>query len=155
MRRKIKVILKETIEGFGERGAILEVSAGYARNYLFRKDLAAEATPQNLKLFEENLKRLRKLEAIELQKLRDLAEKLDSTSIVYKVKSNEKGELYAAISPKGIAEKIREITGISVEEKGVELDSSIKQEGVYLINVNLKKDIKTSFWLWVVEDTTG
>ena len=103
----MKVILKENIKSIGKKDEIVNVSDGYARNYLFAKKLAVEANNENLsklkaKKDSENYKK-----DIEKQEAKKVAEELEKIKLQFKVKQGENGKIFGGISSKEIAEKLQ------------------------------------------------
>ena len=122
----MKVILKENIKSIGKKDEIVNVSDGYARNYLFAKKLAVEANNENLsklkaKKDSENYKK-----DIEKQEAKKVAEELEKIKLQFKVKQGENGKIFGGISSKEIAEKLEKQQKIKVDKKKIELRESIK-----------------------------
>ena len=112
----MKVILKENIKSIGKKDEIVNVSDGYARNYLFAKKLAVEANNENLsklkaKKDSENYKK-----DIEKQEAKKVAEELEKIKLQFKVKQGENGKIFGGISSKEIAEKLEKQQKIKVDK---------------------------------------
>ena len=94
----VKLLLKESIKHVGKVGDIVEVSPGYARNYLLPKDLAVEPTPNNVKKIEARRKEIERLEAERRKEQAQLIEKLKGVEVTLERRANEQGHLYGAVS---------------------------------------------------------
>jgi large subunit ribosomal protein L9 len=127
----MRVILIENIKGLGQIGETREVSSGYARNFLMPKKLVILATAENLKQINE-LKKNKVLSLQEeLQKMKEIAEKLKDYKLIIEAKADEKGNLYAAITSKKLAEALKE-RGIQVNPDYIEtVSGQIKKVGVH------------------------
>lgn len=137
----MKVILKENIKSIGKKDEIVNVSDGYARNYLFAKKLAVEANNENLsklkaKKDSENYKK-----DIEKQEAKKVAEELEKIKLQFKVKQGENGKIFGGISSKEIAEKLEKQQKIKVDKKKIELRESIKTLGITKVSIKLYEGI--------------
>ena len=145
----MKVVLLEDVKGTGKRDDIKEVSDGYARNFLFPKKLAKEATPtilndiKNKKKAEEHK---RQLELEQAQKDRDL---LDGQGYVIKAKSGTGGRLFGAVTTKEIAQVIKDKSNIDVDRKKIILETDIKQHGSYEVEIKVHSGISAKIYLFV------
>ena len=102
----MKVILKENVKSIGKKDEIVNVSDGYARNYLFAKNLAVEATPGNLSKLQTKKDSAAFKKGQEKQEAEKVAEKLSKITLEFKVKAGENGKIFGGISSKEIAEKL-------------------------------------------------
>jgi len=137
----MKVILKENIKSIGKKDGIVNVSDGYARNYLFAKKLAVEANNENLsklkaKKDSENYKK-----DIEKQEAKKVAEELEKIKLQFKVKQGENGKIFGGISSKEIAEKLEKQQKIKVDKKKIELRESIKTLGITKVSIKLYEGV--------------
>ncbi len=137
----MKVILKENVKSIGKKDEIVNVSDGYARNYLLARGLAEEATPGNLsklktkKDAEQYKKNLEKEEAMKI------AEKLGKIKLEFKVKAGENGKIFGGISSKEIAEKLEKEYQIKVDKKKIELKEAIKVLGTKEVEIKLYEGV--------------
>jgi large subunit ribosomal protein L9 len=147
----MKIILCQTIDRLGKAGDCVNVKEGYARNYLFPKNLAKEATPGNIKSLES----LKKKQAIEDEnKLKDataLAEKIAALSITISAKAGEEEKLFGAVTSDMVS-KALEPEGISIDKKDIIIDDPIKKLGVYQIGVKLHPEVKATLRVWIVKE---
>lgn len=137
----MKVLLLADVRDQGKKGDIVNVSDGYARNYLFPRKLATEVTPAvqaELKAKEEaNRRRVEK----ERAEARELAEKLQSLVVKIHTASGEGGKLYGAVTSKDIAEALQKQHGITIDRRKLVLDSDIKACGTYAIEAKLYPEV--------------
>lgn len=147
----MKVILLKDIKGQGKKGDVKKVSAGYARNYLFKNNLAVEATPGNLKQLEAKKRKLdeqakqEKAEAIELKKA------LEKITVELKAKSGEGGRLFGSITNKQIADALKKEHGFKIDRRKIELSDPIKSLGVVNVPIKLHPDVQGTVKVHVVE----
>ena len=140
----MKVILKENIKGVGKKDEIINAYDGYARNYLFPKNLAVEANATNLsklktKQDSENYKKNQEKEEAKV-----LAEKLEKVRLRFNVKTGENGKVFGGVSSKEIAEKLEKEYNFKVDKKKIELKETIKTLGITKINVKLYEGVIAS-----------
>ena len=140
----MKVILKENIKGVRKKDEIINASDGYARNYLFPKNLAVEANATNLsklktKQDSENYKKNQ-----EKEEAKGLAEKLEKVRLRFNVKTGENGKVFGGVSSKEIAEKLEKEYNFKVDKKKIELKETIKTLGITKINVKLYEGVIAS-----------
>lgn len=137
----MKVILKADVKGVGKKGEVINASDGYARNFLFPKKLAEEATPGNLKTHELIKAKEAKLKAEELAAAKALAEKIGTLTVNLKVKTGDSGKVFGSVTSKDIAEGLEAEHGIKVDKKKVDIKESIKTTGVYTVDVKVYPEV--------------
>lgn len=147
----MKVILLQDIKALGKKGDLVNVADGYARNYLFPKNLAVEATPGNLAKLEEEKKAKEKKLARQKMEAEEMAEKIKKCSVTLKVKAGAQGKLYGSINSKNIAEALKEQCGIDVDKRKIQLDEPIKAFGNYEVPVKLHPEVEVKLTVKVVE----
>ena len=140
----MKVILKENIKGVGKKDEIINASDGYARNFIFPKNLAVEANATNLsklrtKKDSENYKKNQ-----EKEEAKSLAEKLEKVRLRFNVKTGENGKVFGGVSSKEIAEKLEKDYNFKVDKKKMELKETIKTLGITKVNVKLYEGVIAS-----------
>ena len=137
----MKVLLKEDIKGVGKKDQIIEAKDGYARNYLFPKNLAVPADKGNL----NNLKARQESEAVrknqELEDAKETAKKMNSMTLEIKVKAGETGKLFGAVTAKEISESLKREHNIDVDKKKVMLAEAIKNTGVTKVEIKLHEGV--------------
>ena len=137
----MKVILLQDVKGTGKKNQLVNVSDGYARNFLFTKKLAVEATTDNLQKLKEfnasqDLKKQKEIEAA-----KELAKKIEEIQIIIKAKSGETGKIFGGITSANISEELKKQHNINVDKKKIMLDEPIKLLGNYTVNMKLYEGI--------------
>lgn len=125
----MKVILIKDLKGTGYAGDIVNVSDGYARNFLFPKGIAREASVQNLNIAKQQQQANEKRRLLERLSAEEAAKRLSGLKVVVKAKCGENGRLFGSITSKEISEAILEQHGIEVEKKRIVMDDHIKELG--------------------------
>lgn len=133
----MKVILLEDVKNVGKKGTVINAKDGYARNFLFPKNLAIEATPANLKNLENQKKKKEEEERKILEEAKALEAELAKITVVIKTKAGESGKLFGAVTNKEIADKLEKDHGYSIDRRKFELDEPIKSVGEYIVKVKL------------------
>jgi len=146
----MKVILKEDVKKLGSKGDVVDVADGYARNYLFPRALAAEATKGKMKEIKEQEAKKKRLKSEKREEAEKLKSKLESEKFVLKVKAGEQGRLFGSVNTKDIAEAASE-KGYNIDKRKIELNDSIKNLGVHNIKVKLYDDITAELKIDVQE----
>ncbi len=146
----MKVVLCEKIDKLGEIGDIVNVSPGYARNYLFTKKLAMESTDSNTALLKRKAEKGKKHEELIIEDAKELAQRISECSCTISVEAGEEDKLFGAVTSSDIAQALKE-EGLEIDKKWVEIESPIKKLGVYNIDVSVYKDVKAAFKLWIVK----
>lgn len=137
----MKVVLLQDVKGQGKKDDLINVSDGYARNFLFPKKLAVEADAKVLNdIKNKEAAKQRRIE-LEKQAARDTAEKLAGTLVKIKVKEGADGKLYGSVTTKDIAEALKEQFGIEVDKRKIVLSENIKAYGTYSVDVKLYPEI--------------
>ncbi len=137
----MKVVLLQDVKGKGKKDEIVNVSDGYARNYLFPRNLAAEADAKVLNdIKNKEAAKARRIE-LEKQAARETAEKLQSLLVKITIQSGADGKLYGSVGTKDIAEALQAQHGIEIDKRKIVLDSAIKAYGTYTVDVKLYPEI--------------
>ncbi len=137
----MKVILLQDEKSLGKKGDVINAKEGYARNFLFPKKIAVEATPANMKVLENQKKLQEQKEQEILDEAKKLEEELLKITLVIKTKSGENGKLFGSITTKEIAELLKETHSIDIDKRKLELDDSIKALGNYTVKVKLHSKV--------------
>ena len=141
----MKVILLCDVKGQGKKDQIIDVSDGYARNFLFpqKKAIAADAkATSELKSKEES----RQYKISEERKAATLlAEKIKNTTVEIKMEHGQDGRLYGSVTAKDIAEKLKAILGVDIDKRKISLGESIKAYGNYSVEIKLYTDVTATF----------
>jgi len=147
----MKVILLEDVKNVGKKGSIINAKDGYARNFLFPKNLAIEATAVNLKNLENAKKQQEEKEKEIYEEAKKLEEELAKITIVIKSKTGENGKLFGSITTKEIAEQLETANKISIDKRKFELDETIKSVGEYAVKVKLHSKVTAKMTVIVTE----
>ncbi|MBO4979284.1 MAG: 50S ribosomal protein L9 [Clostridia bacterium] len=147
----MKVILTQDVKSQGKKDQIIEVSDGYARNFLFPKKLAIPADAKALnEAKNKEASRLHKIE-VEKQQAQEIAEKLDATLVKIVAKSSADGRLYGAITSKDVADSLMKDHKIEVDKRKITLPEPIKTYGRFELEVKLYNDVTGKIHLLVTE----
>lgn len=137
----MKVILLQEVKDVGKKDEIIEVSEGYARNYLLPRKIAVEATSVKLLDLKHSKDRESKKKATELQTAKLLGEKIAGLSLTITAKAGENGKLFGAVTTKEIAEQLQKIHGIAIDKRKMELKDPIKSVGEYSVIVKIHAEV--------------
>lgn len=136
----MEVILREDVEKLGNRGQVVNVAAGYARNYLLPKRLAVAATESNKKIVEQERQAHLRREAKEVADARDLGRMMANLSVTIAQKAGENDQLFGSVTAKDIADSL-EKQGYNIDRRKVLLDEPIKTLGDHKVTVRLHRDV--------------
>ena len=137
----MKVILLQDVKSLGKQGDIVDVSNGYARNMLLPKKLGAEATPKALNDLKLKKAHEDKLAAESLADAKDLAEKINASSVNIKIKTGANGKVFGSVSAKEIAEASRDQLGLEIDKKKLQLSAPIKELGEFPVDIKLHTQV--------------
>ena len=137
----MKVILKQDIKSIGKKDEIINVSDGYARNYLLAKNLAVEATSGNLANLQTKKDAANFKKSQEKEEAKKLAIELEKITLKFKVKAGENGKIFGGISSKEIADKLKNDFQINVDKKKIDLKEPIKILGIKKVEIKLFEGI--------------
>jgi len=151
MANSVKLLLKESIKNVGKVGDIVEVSPGYARNYLLPRDLAVQPTPNNVKKVEERRKEIEKLERDRREQQEALIARLSGTEVTLERRANDQGHLYGAVSATDIAKALQG-QGFNVNPDDVNLPGKLDRIDTYQVQVKFAEDLSTDVKVWVAPD---
>jgi len=150
----MKVLLCEDVEKLGWYGDVVEVSEGYARNYLLPQRIAAVPTEQKIKaMAEEKAKRVEK-RSIDQERLQTAAKAVDGAEAVIAAKANEQGHLFGSVTESQIAENLRQ-QGYEVADKFIQLDEHIKEVGQYTVKLKFTADVTANVKVTIVPAGQG
>ena len=147
----MKVILLADVPKVGKKDQVLEVKEGYARNFLFTKKLAVEATPANMKELQRQEKIRADKAAAEKAAAVALGETLKNTTVTIQTKCGAGGKLFGAVTSKEIAEQLEKSTGIKIDKRKINLEENIKTLGTYRPMVKLHQDVHVELAVKVIE----
>ncbi len=147
----MKIILREVVDRLGERGDIVTVKDGYARNFLIPQGLALRATPGNMRTFEEQKKQLDVRENKTRRLADEVAKKLKSVSITATVSVGDEDRVFGSVTAQTISQLLKE-KGFELDKKKILLEEPIKALGVYTIPIKLHHDVQGKVKVWVVKE---
>jgi large subunit ribosomal protein L9 len=147
----MKVILRSDITNIGRQGEVKEVSPGFARNYLVPQNLAMEATPASLKVWEREKVKLEKQREEIIAAAKEIASKIEESEFIVKVKIGENGKIFGSITPSNLS-KIFEEKGFKINKRDILLSENIKELGNYEVNVRLHPEVVVKAKLAVISE---
>src|SRR3954470_11780483 len=148
---QVKLLLKESIKNVGRVGDVVEVSPGYARNYLIPHDLAVEPTPNNVRKIEERKKEIEKQEREMRAQQESLLKRLEGVEVMIERRANEQGHLYGAVSATDIS-KALQAQGFNVDAADVNLPGKLDRIDKYQVAVKFAEDLSGEIKVWVNPD---
>ncbi|MGI6537521.1 MAG: 50S ribosomal protein L9 [Caldicoprobacterales bacterium] len=148
----MKVILLEDVKGHGVKGDVVNVKDGYARNFLFPRNLAVEATPENLNNLEKKKAALEKKKAQEMEEAKKLAETISQVEVVVKARSGENGKLFGSVTNAEIADILQKTHNIKIDKKKIVLPDPIRNLGDYQLEVKVYPEVTANLKVKVVEE---
>lgn len=140
----MKVILLQDIKNVGKKDEIINSSDGYARNYLFPKKLAVEATKDNLNQLKARQDTAKRKKEQEKEEAKQLAEKLKKITLSIQVKAGENGKIFGGVTAKEIAENLKEQQNIEIDKKKIIVKETIKALGNYSVEIKLYEGISAN-----------
>jgi large subunit ribosomal protein L9 len=147
----MQVILRQQLENLGNPGDVVDVKAGYARNYLIPKGLAFEATPGNLKRIASERASAEKREQAALGDARKAASAFENVSLTFRVRASEEGKLFGSITAADIVEELAK-QGITVDRRQIDLDEPIKSLGVASVPIRLHSQVRPEVKVWTIKE---
>lgn len=147
----MRVILLQDVENLGKKFEVKEVKSGYARNFLFPKNLAKPATKEVLKWLETQKEIEAKKAEESLKKVQELASTVDGQEIIIPVKIGEEGQLFESITSQKIIEKLKE-AGFEVKKGQIDLLEPIKELGEFPIKIKFEHNLEAEIKVIVTEE---
>src|SRR5262245_48163344 len=150
--KNVKVILRQDLENLGDTGDMVTVKPGYARNYLFPRGLAFEATAANIRQLEEDRRREEQRAKRDYLEARRRSAQLENVSLTFHANAGEEGKLFGSITSGDIADRLAE-QGLDyqIDRRWILLDEPIKSLGVYSVPVRLHSDVRPEIKVWVIK----
>ncbi len=148
-RRSMELMLTEDVPALGKQGEIVNVRAGYARNYLLPQGLATVASEHNKRMVEKHRVRLAELAKQRVQELKKLADTIGKYSVTLEAHANEEGHLYGSIGAADISKALRG-AGYDVAPECVRLEGPLKELAMYTVKIMLHPEVETDVKVWVV-----
>lgn len=147
----MEIVLLEDVKALGKKGQIVKVNDGYARNFILPKKLGVEANSKNLNDLKLQKANDAKIAAEQLAAAKELAEKLEKSTVTLAIKAGEGGRAFGAVSSKEIGKAISDQLGLDVDKKKISLNIPIKSIGSFEVAVKLHKDVIAKLAVKVVE----
>ena len=148
----MQVILRQDVEKVGLRGEVVDVAAGFARNYLLPRRLAEPAAPGRVAELEKLAAGRARHEAQSFEQAQELVQKLDGAELRFDVQAGETGTLFGSVTATDIADRIWETQRIRIDRRKLDLPESIKRIGRYEVPVELFQDVTATLRLAVVPE---
>lgn len=146
----MKVILQENVEGVGHLGDLLDVSDGFARNYLLPRQKALEANPRNVKALEHAKRVMAEKVKKEKLEIEAFAKKMSAVSVTIQAQVGKDDKLFGSVTSKDIAEGLAE-QGFTVDRRKIQLTHPIKELGTVAVPVKLHRDVTATVSVHVVK----
>ena len=148
----MKVILKADVKALGKKGEMVTTSDGYARNYLFPRGLAVEATSENVNVYNSQQAAAAHRKAEEKKAAEEMKSRLSSVKVVIKGKVGANGILQGSVTTKDISEALKAQTGMEVDKKKISLKLPVRGFGQYTADVKLYPEISAELTVLVEQD---
>jgi large subunit ribosomal protein L9 len=136
----MKIILKDNVENLGNRGSVVEVKDGYARNYLLPKGLAMKFTPGALKLLQQEHRMYEAKQVKDKEDAQVIADKLSAVELVAQKRAGDQDLLYGSVTPTDIADLLEE-KGFKIDKRKILLHEPIKRLGEFEIKIRLHPEV--------------
>ncbi|MFR5857173.1 MAG: 50S ribosomal protein L9 [Bacilli bacterium] len=137
----MKVILLKDVKGKGKKDSVIEVSDGYANNYLIKNNLAVPYTKRSKEILDKELDIREKEEENKIKEYNEISKKLNDQIIEFKVKVGEKDKVFGTISSKQISDKLKEM-GYKIDKKNIKINGNLSTLGITNVEVELHKKVK-------------
>ena len=147
----VKLLLQESIKNVGRVGDIVEVSPGYARNYLLPRGMAVQPTPNNVKKVEARRKEIERQERERREQQARMIEQLKEVEVHLERRANEQGHLFGSVTATDVAKALR-AQGFNVEPEDINLPGRLDRIDTYTVQVKFAEDLATDIKAWVNAD---
>src|ERR1700760_1469887 len=147
----VKLLLKESIKNVGRVGDVVEVSPGYARNYLIPHDLAVEPTPNNVKKIEARRKEIERLEREHREQQAAIIKQLEGVEVTIERRANDQGHLFGSVSATDISKGLQ-AQGFNINPDDVNLPGKLDRIDTYLVKIKFAEDLAADVKIWVAPD---
>lgn len=147
----MKVLLRQDHENLGKRGDVVSVKNGFARNYLFPRGIALEATPSSERVIEEERRTLARRQDKDRKAAEIQAKDLEAVSVTAAVAVGEEDRVFGSVTSQTIADLLQE-KGYAIDKRKILLDEPIKALGVYSVPIKIHPEVEVKVRLWVVKE---
>ncbi|NLG36739.1 MAG: 50S ribosomal protein L9 [Clostridiales bacterium] len=148
----MKVILQQDVKGSGRQGEVVNVSDGYARNYLFPRKLAIPADTGRLNSLRRHQEAQAHRAATAEDRARDEAARIEGKSVRVAVRSGENGKLFGSVSTREVADALKQQLGLTFDRKKITLDEHIKQLGEYEVQLRFYPEVTATIKVLVTAE---
>jgi large subunit ribosomal protein L9 len=148
----MKVILLKDVKGMGKAGDVVNASDGHARNYLFPRGLAKEATEGGMKVLEKQKAAEERKKQEELAEAKALADKISKLTVNLKGKAGDGGRLFGSITSKDIAEALEKQHKIKIDKRKMHLDNPIRELGAVFVEIKVYPEVTAKLKVEVVAE---
>lgn len=148
----MKVILKEDVKSLGKKGEIVEVSDGYARNFILKRNKGVEANAKNLNDLKLKKANDDKIAKEQYEAAKELGKKIEAGKVEMSIKTGEGGKAFGSISSKEIAAEVKEQMNLEVDKKKIVLKEAIKSLGTVEVPVKLHPKVTAKLTVNVTEE---
>lgn len=146
----MKVILTKDVKGLGKKGEMVNAADGYARNFLFPRGLAAEASAQAMTELKNREQAAEHKLAVDTQNAKDAAAKINGKTVKISVKAGQNGKLFGSVTSKEVAELVKKEFGIETDKRKISMED-IKSFGTYEAEIKLFQGISAKIFVQVCE----
>ena len=147
----MEVLLMSDVPDLGKAGAVVKVTAGYARNYLLPHELAAPVTPVALKRLEKLRKQRDELAKLQLAEAQAKAAKVENTSVTIRARTIDDTKLYGSVTAADVAQALA-ARGVALDRTQIVLDDPLKETGKFDVSVRLHPDVLATVKVWIVKE---
>jgi len=147
----MKLLLKESVKHVGKVGDVVEVSAGFARNFLLPQDLAVQPTPGNMKKIEARRQEIERMEREKRSEQEALIKQLEGVEVTLERRANEQGHLFGSVTATDIAKSLQ-AQGFNINPDDVNLPGRLDRIEKYTVKVKLAEDLVSDVKVWVAPD---
>jgi large subunit ribosomal protein L9 len=147
----MEIILRVDIDKLGQRGQVVKVAAGYARNFLLPRKLAVAANESNKKIVEQERQAHLRREAKQVNEAQELGKMMGAVAVTIRQKAGENDQLFGSVTANDVAVALEKM-GYTIDRKKVHLEEPIKTLGSYQVSVRLHRDVSIDIPVHVVKD---
>jgi large subunit ribosomal protein L9 len=145
-----QAILLQDVESLGERGAVVDVSSGYLRNYLLPRKLAETATPRSIEAAQRRRDEAERAQREAEERAQENASVLGRTVLTIPQQAGDDGRLFGSVTAQDIVDAIRDARGIRVDRRKIHLEEPIRRTGTYMVDVEVTEGVTASIKTMVV-----
>jgi large subunit ribosomal protein L9 len=147
-----QAILLKDVDGLGDAGAVIDVSAGYLRNYLAPRKLAQPATEASIAAAKRQLEQAETAAREQEERSQETAALLSKTVLTISHRAGEDGRLFGSVTSKEIAEAVRQARGLRIDRRKVRLAEPIREVGTHMVEIEVTDDVTATVKTMVVEE---